>query len=151
MNNLHDTDFYTWTERQAEKLSANKHALSATCGLSLADVDFLIEELKAMGATEYRELVNRLAVLMHHLLKWQYQPEKRGGSWENTIQYQRDDVDLVLSKNPGLMREIEEIKARAYRKARHKAAAETGLDREGFPEECPWQLDQVLDSGFWPT
>ncbi len=36
--------------------------------------------IESMGRNEKRELVNRLEVLVTHLLKWQYQPECRGTS-----------------------------------------------------------------------
>ena len=38
----------------------------------------------------------------------------------------------------------------AYRRARHDAAADTGLPLATFPEVCPWPVAQVLDEHFWP-
>lgn len=52
---------------------------------SEVDIDGLIEEIESMGASERRELINRLAVLLAHLLKWQYQPSFRGRSWQLTL------------------------------------------------------------------
>ena len=40
--------------------------------------------------------------------------------------------------------------ARAYRRARREAAAETGLPLSTFPETCPFTLEQALDDDFWP-
>ena len=42
-----------------------------------------------MGRQEKRELVNRLAVLLTHRLKWQFQPSLRGTGWRLTIEEQR--------------------------------------------------------------
>ena len=45
------------------------------------------------------------------------------------------------------------LKARlpeVYRVAVVKAAAETRLDEESFPDACPFTLDQILDDAFFP-
>ena len=39
---------------------------------------------------------------------------------------------------------------RAGKYARTGAARETGLDRNTFPNECPWLFEQALDNEFWP-
>jgi hypothetical protein len=74
----YETDFYGWTQQQA-------HLLKTGC-LSSLDVANLIEEIETMGRSEKRELDSRLMVLLVHLLKWKYQPKRRGRSWELTIQ-----------------------------------------------------------------
>jgi hypothetical protein len=75
----YDDDFYLWTQQQAILLRAEKWQ----------DLDYgnLAEELESLGQSTKRELVNRLVVLVMHLLKWRYQPEGRrqGHSWEDTI------------------------------------------------------------------
>jgi len=74
---LYDTDFYAWIQDQAATLRAGNLA-----GL---DVNNLIEEIESMGRSEKRELRSRLVVLIVHLLKWAYQPLRRGNSWQTTI------------------------------------------------------------------
>ncbi len=103
-----------------------------------------------MGASERRELMNRLAVLLAHLLKWQYQPERRGRSWEITIRTQRFDAQYVLQQNPGLKPALPQQFEKAYQKGRLHAAKETGLALETFPTDCAWQFEQVMDDDFWP-
>ena len=49
---LHDADFYTWTQQQADHLRAGR--------LDVLDALHLIEELESMGARERRELETRL-------------------------------------------------------------------------------------------
>lgn len=140
--NSYDTDFYTWTQEQAALLLQGRwHE---------ADLEHLIEELEAMGASERRELMNRLAVLLAHLLKWQYQPERRGRSWEITIRTQRFDAQYVLQQNPGLKPALPQQFEKAYQKGRLHAAKETGLALETFPTDCAWQFEQVMDDDFWP-
>ena len=103
-----------------------------------------------MGRTEMRELVSRLAVLLAHLLKWQYQPERRGVTREVTISNQRRALVRHLKDNPSLKSRITEALADAYGDATGDARAETLLPKETFPADCPWPFEQVMNEGFWP-
>lgn len=51
-----------------------------------------------MGKSEQRELASRMAVLMAHLLKWKYQADRRGASWEKTIKAQRKEISYTLDE-----------------------------------------------------
>jgi Domain of unknown function DUF29 len=139
---LYDRDFYAWSREQAELLRAGK--------LADADIEHIAEEIDSMGRTEKRELISRLTVLLLHLLKWRYQPSKRGPSWEASITNQRDDIADHLDDNPSLKPLLPQALASAYRKARREAVAETGLAASTFPEICPWATEKVLNEEFWP-
>lgn len=139
---LYESDFYAWSREQAELLRKGE--------LAQADIERIAEEIDSMGRTEKRELISRLTVLLLHLLKWQYQPGKRGPSWEASIANRRDDLSDHLDDNPSLRPLLPQALASAYRKARLEAISETGLSDATFPEACPWTVEQVLDGGFWP-
>lgn len=141
-SNLHETDFYGWTQQQAELLRKGK--------LSEVDVMNLIEEIEDMGGSEKRELESRLSVLFMHLLKWRYQPTHRGHSWRLTIAEQRNKIARRLRKSPSLKSSLEEIAADAYGDSRYGASRETGQALEVFPDECPWTLAQALDADYLP-
>ncbi len=139
---LHDRDFYAWTLQQASLLREGR--------LSEADIGHIAEELESMGASERRELTNRLAVLMAHLLKWQFQPELRGNSWRNTIDVQRFDVKELLEANPTLVAKLKERMEKAYSKSLLLAVRETGLSKQLFPPICPFNAEQLLSENYWP-
>jgi hypothetical protein len=141
-NSLYDQDFYAWANDQARLLRAGK--------LSEADVDHIAEEIESIGKAEKRELVSRLEVLLMHLLKWEFQPERRGKSWTATIRVQRNRLMSHLADNPSLKRLIPQTIEAAYGNARIEAAEETGLDEALFPETCPWVFEQIVDPAFWP-
>ena len=140
---LYDRDFFAWSRQQAELLRAGK--------LAQADVDNIAEEIDSMGRTEKRELISRLSVLLLHLLKWRYQPEMRGPSWEASIRVQRNRIADHLDDNPSLKPLLPQSLASAYRDAALEAVAETGLVGSTFPTACPWTVEQVLHGGFWPV
>lgn len=144
----YDTDFYSWTQDQAAKL---RRAAASRVNLP-EPVDFLniAEEIESLGASQLRELYSRYVVLLAHLLKWEHQPERRGGSWRATIRTQRRELEDLLTLSPGLKPRRRARLAKAYTAAREAAADETGLPIERFPEACPYTLQQVEDPGFWP-
>lgn len=141
-SNLHETDFYGWTQQQVELLRKGK--------LSEVDVMNLIEEIEDMGGSEKRELESRLGVLFMHLLKWRYQPTHRGHSWRLTIAEQRSKIARRLRKSPSLKSSLEEIAADAYSDSRYGASRETALALDVFPDICPWTLAQALDGDYLP-
>ena len=138
----HETDFYSWTQQQASLLRQGR--------LSELDIVNLIEEIEDLGASERRELENRLSVLLMHLLKWGYQPDHRSTSWEGTIRSQRFRLKKCLRENPGLKPRLTDILSEAYKPAIFDAMSETGLKLNSFPTKCPWSVEQVLDDEFWP-
>ena len=133
---LYEQDFYLWTQEQAALLKAG--------ALSQLDVESLIEEIESMGRSEKRELVSRLAILLAHLLKCDFQPERRVRSWNNTIKIQRIDLQEVLDDSPGLKHQLHESVLTAYKKAVLLASDETGLPESGFPESCPYSIDEIM-------
>ena len=137
---LYERDFYAWTQQQAHALDQHQ--------AELLDWENLAQELGLMGIREKNEIKSRLVVLLTHLLKWKYQSSKRSVSWFTTIANQRDDLQDWLNENPGLRQVIPDLLAKAYRNARREAAAETGLGIKTFPEDCDYELTQVLDAMF---
>ena len=133
---LYEQDFYQWTHEQAGLLKAG--------ALSQLDIPNLIEEIESMGRSEKRELRSRLTVLLMHLLKWDYQPDRRSGSWKSTINTQRMDIDFVLKDNPSLKHNLEMVINETYQIARERAADETGLPESVFPLSCPYTVDHIM-------
>ena len=141
-NTLHDQDFFAWANEQAALLRARR--------LPEADIDHIAEEIESMGKTEKRELVSRLEVLLLHMLTWQFQPDRRGKSWTNTIRVQRNRLKTHLAGNPSLRPQLPAAIEAAYENARIEASAETDLDETLFPEACMWSSGQIMDPAFWP-
>jgi hypothetical protein len=141
-NSIYDRDFYAWSLQQAALLRAGN--------ISEVDVEHLAEEIESMGRSEKRELVNRLVVLLLHLLKWQFQPGLRGNSWRLSIKEQRLRLASHLSDSPSLQARLPDAIAEGYRLALIEAERETGLAEETFPSLFPWTFAELMDADFWP-
>ncbi len=140
--NLYDTDFYAWIQEQAKLLRHQQW--------SKLDLPNLIEEIESLGKQQRAELRNRLKVLIGHLLKWQYQPERRSRSWLMTIRVQRRDTQELLEENPSLKSYLEEALQKIYESGRDLAVGETNLPLKIFPENCSYTLEEIFRDGFYP-
>jgi hypothetical protein len=103
-----------------------------------------------LAKAEVHSLEGHLELLLMHLLKWFYQPQRRSRSWSNSIEEHRFRIRRVLRDNPSLKAKLPGIFADAYEACRFSAENETGLDLSTFPESCPWALDDAMRDDFWP-
>lgn len=144
MGTSYDEDVIAWANEQAALLRAGK--------LSAIDIEHIAEEIEDVGKSEQRELANRMAVLLSHLLKWEFQSERRGASWETTIHTQRNSIERRIRKTPSLKASLNDPDwcADTWDDAVEAASKETGLSYTTLPETCPWSMEQVLDPTFFP-
>lgn len=138
----YETDFYQWTQQQADLLRQG--------ALSALDVENLIEEIEDMGASNRRSLGSFLELIIMHLLKWQYQPERRGTSWKGSIRKGRHAIERLLEESPSLKPRLSMMVTAEYRRARSEAADETGLPLTTFPDVCPFTVEQITGD-WWPN
>lgn len=139
---LYEKDFYGWCNDQAEELIAGRiHSL---------DLLNLAEEIQDLGENKRFELVNALALLFMHILKWQYQPNLRTRSWLNTIKHRQIAIRRILERNPTLKAQLAKCVDEAYEDARFDASEETKLPLEIFPEERQFSYEAVITVGWMP-
>jgi len=118
LEQLYETDYARWLDETIEQLKARE--------FEALDLPDLIEELADMGRSERRALASNLEVLLRHLLKWAYQPEKQTNSWRAMIRERRRQIHRLLRESPSLKPELEERLWEEYEAARKLAADETG-------------------------
>jgi hypothetical protein len=139
----YDQDLYSWAMEQA--------ALLRTGRTAEIDAANIAEELDDVGNEQYDKLESALRIILLHLLKWDHQPERRSRSWRASIVVQRNHVQRVLRKNPGLKPHIDEALGHAYTDALVMAGAQTQLDESLFPARCPYSWEQIMQRPIdWP-
>jgi hypothetical protein len=144
MGTMYETDVIAWANEQAALLRAGR--------FDEIDVEHISDEVEDVGKSEQRELASRMAVLLAHLLKWQFQPSHRGASWEATIRIQRNAIDRRIQKTPSLRFSLSDADwwADAWGDAIESAVKETCIPYTEFPDTCPWTSDQVMCHDFSP-
>ena len=144
MNTRYETDVVAWANEQASLIRAGR--------FDKLDLAHIAEEIEDVGKSEQRELASRMAVLLAHILKWKFQPQKRSVSWTLTIKEQRRLLGRRIKKTPSLApmlvdpEWIDEI----WVDAKGLAEKETGLDIGTFPEVCQWAMADVLAEDWLP-
>lgn len=139
---LYEQDYYLWLEETANLLRKNQ--------LTDLDIPNLIEEIEAMGKSEKRSLYSNLKILLMHLLKYRYQPEKRSNSWRYTIEEHRQRITEAFEDSPSLQKYALEVFDKCYQDAKKLASKETGLSIDAFPNNSPINLEKALQSDYLP-
>ncbi len=145
MPTSYKTDVVAWSNEQAAFIRAGR--------FDQLDLENIAEEILDVGKSEKRELFSRLSVLIMHLLKWKFQPEKRGSSWLRTIKAQRKEIAYGLKETPSLKPQLQDIDwiDVVWNKAVVLTEAETSLPDNTFPETCPWSITEVLQENWLPA
>lgn len=141
-NNLYDQDYTLWLEATCQQLAEQR--------FEDLDLSNLLEELSDMGRSEKRALTTNLIVVLIHLLKYAYQPQKRSNSWRFTLKEHRRQIHELLKTSPSLKDYLLQNFDECYVEARDLAATETGLALETFPETSLFTPEQTLDRDFLP-
>lgn len=140
----YEHDVAAWSVEQARLLRAGL--------FDQLDIEHIADEIEDVGKSEARELASRMAVLLAHWLKWEYQPILRSPSWQNTIREQRQQVLRRLKQTPSLQPKLEDpdFIESVWGDARLAAARETGIDIARFPPESVWPFPEVLREDWTP-
>ena len=139
---LYDQDYVLWLDQAVDLLRSQNFAE--------IDIENLIAELEGMGGSQKQAIESNLEVLLMHLLKYKYQPEKRSNSWRYTIIEHRLRLHKAFKHSPSLKRYFLQEFAECYLNAKKLASAETGLAISTFPIESPFTIEQTLNEDFLP-
>jgi len=139
---LYETDYLKWIDTTIDQLKQQNYA----------DIDWenLIDEIEDMGRSARKGFRSSLVILLTHLLKWQFQPERRSNSWKASIVEHRRRILEDLEESPSFKSYLEQVFAKCYEAAIDQASAETGLPESTFPRSCPYTSTQLLEAGFLP-
>lgn len=140
--NLYEQDYYLWLSHTVQLIKQGK--------LSEVDTANLIEEIEDMGRSEKRAIRSNLVVVLLHLLKYKYQPEKRSNSWKSSIREHRRRLRDDFKVSPSLKRYFAEVFEECYQNGREQAADETGLPLNSFPQQSPFTSTEVLNPDYLP-
>ena len=103
-----------------------------------------------MGRSEKHSLESNLIVVLMHLLKYKYQPQKRSRSWLSSIFEHRRRLIKAFKTSPSLKRYYQEVFDECYKYAVKQASIETGLPLNIFPNTSPFTTEETLDFDFLP-
>jgi hypothetical protein len=111
----YEQDYAGWVEDTAQALEEGRFGEIDLAALADAD------EVRDLAKTEKARIESTLRVLLIHLLKMKYQPERGTRSWENTVTIQRCYLAKYLNESPSLRAKMDELLVDAYEIARFDA------------------------------
>ncbi len=139
---LYEQDFFLWLELTSRLLNERR--------FSDLDITNFIEEIESMGWSLIHGLQSNLVVVLLHLLKYKYQPEKRSKSWLSSILEHRRRLRVCLEDSPSLKSYFTEVFDRCYQDACRQAAVETELPINQFPNQSPFTPEEAIAPEFLP-
>jgi hypothetical protein len=142
MKPTYSTDFSSWIDHTVQLLRDHRW--------QDIDLEQLIEEVQDLGKSDRRGISSQLSRLLLHLLKWQYQPQRRSDSWLDSITDARTQIELAIKDSPSLRSYPAEQLETSYSRACRLAAKQTGLPISTFPESCPYSVDLCLHEDWLP-
>jgi len=144
----YDDDFYAWTQYQAEVLR------TMPCDDNRFDREHVAEEIEDLGKSERNTMRSEVRRIVEHFLKLSHSPaiEPRA-DWLVPIANARAELEERLTAT--LRQDIEAELPRLYLRARKIASVALLSYGEadaaaGFPQSCPYTLDQVLADDWHP-
>ncbi len=142
LKDLYEIDNSLWLEKTIKLLKDNS--------FNELDLDHLIEELDALGKSQYQSVKSWLYRIIIHLLLleyWTVEYERYNRHWRSEIDAFRFDLNSKLTTNyqNKLAEELQFI----YEKAVKYVINKSGLNIDTFPKECPYNLAQLLDDNWY--
>ncbi len=139
----YEEDFFLWSQAQAERIRALRP--------NSLDWENIAEAIESSGTRDRRKIESYLARVVQHLLKWAYQPERRGTSWRMSIYNGRISADRIMQDSLSLRSHPGTAFAIIYDRGKNEADIELDADPSRFPDEPPFTIEQVLDPDWLPN
>jgi hypothetical protein len=139
---LYNLDFAQWCEVTVAQLKNRD--------FQKLDFEHLIEEVEGLANRDRKEVESRLRVLLAHLLKRIYVASPRDyRGWENTIEEQRSELELLLKHSPSLRNYLIEVFDDAWVYALKRV--HKGYPQVQLPEQWPFSrdLEAILSEELW--
>ena len=141
-SDLYETDFYLWTQAQAEALRA---AGKGRRGSNAVEWERVAEEVEDMGKSDLRAAESLTVQILIHLFKlaWTEREEPKG-HWESEIVTLRGNLARRLT--PTLRNSVETQVEDLHREAAEAARRAFRTEGKGAPIDADlrWTLAQIL-------
>lgn len=136
---LYASDFYVWTQTQAEALRLRG------AGGNALDYDRLAEEVGDLGAAEWNTCTTLLVRITQHLYKLEFSPaQDPRNKWRAEVRQFRVEIEerLTRSIRNGMEAGLDRIHARGAKLA--QSAMDDHDDGARIDPERRWTLPQLL-------
>lgn len=138
MGRLYETDYHAWALEQARRLRDDEPI----------DAENIAEELESLGKSQQRELKNRIAEIIEHLLKLllpDHLREPNERSWKVSVLKQRLAIEQLLEQSPSLRSLLTpKLLAECYQDGLRLFRITDTAMLGNAPEGCIFSWDEIL-------
>ncbi|NBC31131.1 MAG: DUF29 family protein [Alphaproteobacteria bacterium] len=142
---LYDIDYYAWTQNQAARLRT-------LAGDNRIDAAHLAEEIEDLGKSELHAVESHVERILEHFLKIEFSGlQDPVRHWQNEISIFRN---RLLDRLTQSLRNhvLDTLDRRYWYACREVARSMHDVElRDRLPKECPYGLEQVLDTNWYPV
>ena len=148
LKDLYEKDYYSWAMENARLLEEGR--------VSEIDLENLAGEVESLGKREFRELENRLEIVLDHLTKLHCSKsevrDRNERGWRLTLKEQRMQIEKILGDSPGLVSKLPVAREEAWKSVSRLFSDRLSPEERArpLPPECPWTQEQTLDPEFFP-
>ena len=142
LKTVYEIDDYQWLEQTIKLLKSKR--------FNELDLENLIEELEDLGRERRNAVESLLEQVIRHILMCQYwleEAEYNGNHWRAEIIGFRSQLERRLTTN--LQNYLASRLPKIYQSALKYVKQKTGFQVD-LPEECPYNLEQLLDIDWLP-
>jgi hypothetical protein len=136
-------DLVIWSFEQARLLREHR--------FDVLDIEHLANEIEGVAKGKLNALVLQISELLAYLLNWRYLPTERTDDWMTMIVTRRSEILRARSSSPTLLTMTEDPETLQLIWAHGIAQAKSEGRRDGFPDDSPWAMNDILSEGWLPT
>lgn len=116
---------------------------------SIEEINYILEHSVKQDKSE---ILNRLEILIAHLLKCKYQPENVSSSWIGTIDEQRRRINNIAEYGGNVANYLYDNTTlnKAFAQAKKIFQVDTHISAKILPNICPFDINYIL-SDFIPV
>jgi hypothetical protein len=141
LRDLYNEDYLAWYEATLEQIKQKKP--NDLDWDSLTEVlENLVRDIKRSGESYLRQIII-------HLLLIEYWESERINQrhWAAEITSFRDELATDMTTN--FRKHLDNEKENIYKKSVKYVVIKTGLNKNIFPTQCPYNLEQLLDNDWF--
>ncbi|WP_330204146.1 DUF29 domain-containing protein [Cyanobacterium sp. Dongsha4] len=142
LKDLYNEDYLAWHEVTLKQIK-NRNLTALDLNTLAGVLENLVRDIKRSGESYLKQII------IHLLLIEYWDSEKiNHRHWASEIANFRDELETDMTTN--LRKHLEKERDNLYQKSVKYVVIKTGLNKNIFPNQCLYTLEQLLNENWFP-
>lgn len=142
LNNLYNEDYLAWYEVTLKQIK-NRNLMDLDLETLVEVLENLVRDIKRSGESYLKQIIVHLL-----LIEYWHSETINHRHWASEIINFRDELATDMTKN--LYKHLAQERDNIYQKSVKYVVMKTGLNKNIFPNQCPYSLEQLLNENWFP-